>query len=71
MIIALMNRQFNANWLDINLTSEIDEFHKNTDVNALNKVMLLDKVGAYRYLIKYLFTIFVIKLMKLKLVDVL
>ncbi|KAH0550810.1 uncharacterized protein LOC123262108 [Cotesia glomerata] len=48
-MIDALNSEDSSSCIEISLVSEITEFHKNTDVNALNKVMLLDKVGAYRY----------------------
>lgn len=48
-VIAELYSHPNAEWLNNNLSPEIEVFQENLDINALNKILLSGKVGAYRY----------------------
>lgn len=46
--ILMLSCQQPPNWMSGNLSRELEVFQENLDVNALNKIMLSGKIGAYR-----------------------
>lgn len=49
-IITLLHSQTNNEWQETCTQAEVQMFQDNLDINALDKVMLRGRIGAYRYI---------------------
>ncbi|XP_034942190.1 uncharacterized protein [Chelonus insularis] len=48
-IMVLSNSNHNTEWLNLFINTEIDEFYKNLNINALDKIMLINIKNPYRH----------------------